>query len=72
VLLVRVAGRDHVDAYGHLARPEHMHPNLSDEAKDRVYEKLLCGNPARTIIDGTTCSCTVCSCIVAHVVATGK
>jgi hypothetical protein len=72
VLLVRVGVKDHVDAYGNLAHPERMRPNLSVEAKDWVCEKLLCGNPARTIIDGTTCSCTVYSFLVAHVVATGK
>jgi hypothetical protein len=72
MLLVRVGVKDHVDANGHLARPESKRPNLSDEAKDWVYVELLSGTPARTIIDGTTCRCTVCNCLVAHVVAAGK
>jgi hypothetical protein len=52
VLLVRVGVKEHVNANGHLAHPEHKHANLSDEAKDWVYEKLLSGTQARTIIDG--------------------
>jgi hypothetical protein len=73
VLLVRVGVKEHVDANGHLAHPEHKRTNLSDEAKDWVYEKLLSGTPVRTIIDGMVFSCSVCSCscLVANVVAAG-
>jgi hypothetical protein len=73
VLLVRVGVKEHVDANGQLAHPEHKRTNLSNEAKDWVYGKLLSGTPARTIIDGTVFSCTdcSCSCLVANVVAAG-
>jgi mRNA-degrading endonuclease RelE of RelBE toxin-antitoxin system len=52
VLIVRVADKDHVDENGHPAHPQRKRPDLSDETKDWVYEKLLSGTPARTIIDG--------------------
>jgi hypothetical protein len=71
VLLVRVGVKEYVDANGHLAHPELKRTNLSDEARIGVYEKLLSGTPARTIVDGTVFSCSVCSCscLVANVVA---
>jgi hypothetical protein len=71
VLLVRVGEKEHVDANRHLAHPENKRTNLSNEAKDWVYGKLLSGTPAWTIIDSTMFSCTVCSCLAANVVATG-
>jgi hypothetical protein len=72
VLIVRVADKDHVDENGHPAHPQRKRPNLSNEAKDWVYEKLLSGTLARTIIDGTICVCSVYSCLVALVLAVGK
>jgi hypothetical protein len=62
MLLLRVGEKEHVDANGHLAHPEHKRTNLSDEDKDWVYGKLLSCTPVRTIVDGTIFSCTVCSC----------
>jgi hypothetical protein len=73
VLLVRVGVKEHVDANGHLAHPEHKRTYLSNVAKDWVYEKLLSGTPARTIIDGMVFSCSY-KCnkrLVANVVAAG-
>jgi hypothetical protein len=73
VLLVRVGVKEHVDANRHLAHPEHKRTNLSNVAKDWVYEKLLSGTPARTIIDGMVFSCSYKhkKRLVANVVAAG-
>jgi hypothetical protein len=72
VLLVRVCEKEHVDANGQPAHPHRMCPNLSEDTKDWVYEKLLSGTPARTIIDGTIFSCAICSCLVANAVGAGR
>jgi mRNA-degrading endonuclease RelE of RelBE toxin-antitoxin system len=61
VLIVRAGNKDHVDKNGHPAHLERKRPNVSDEAKDWIYEKLLSGTQAHTSIDGTICRCTVCS-----------
>jgi hypothetical protein len=49
-----------------------MCPSLSDETKDWVYEKLLSGTPAQTIIYGTMFSCTICRSLTANAVAAGR
>jgi hypothetical protein len=72
VLVVRAGEKEHVYANGQPAHPEGKRIDMSDEAKDWVYEKVLSSTSARTSIDGTVFICAVCSCLVADVVAAGK